>query len=196
MAVISIKNKTKSGSLLVGNEAFNPNAFVSLATVTASGSQSTLTFSSIPQTYASLQIRGITRDSSGSGHLLTLRFNADSGSNYAYHMLVGGGAGTVSALGYTGQSRIAISDQPQDGDFAANIFAPFVCDIHDYISSTKNKTVRSFCGKNGGAASYMEKVSLMSGVWLNTNAVTSITLVSDANWVAGSTFSLYGIKGA
>lgn len=196
MANLSIKTGTISRSMLVGNEAFNPGAFVSLATVTANGSQSTLTFSSIPQNYASLQIRGITRDSSGSGNLLLLRFNADSGSNYAYHILVGNGAGTVSALGYTGQSRIAISDQPQDGDFAANIYSPFVCDIHDYASTTRNKTVRSFNGKTGGSASFQERVSLMSGVWLNTNAVTSITLVSDANWVANSVFALYGIKGA
>jgi hypothetical protein len=195
MAIISIKNKGKYGEMLAGNTAYDPGAYYFIERVTASGSQSTATFSSIPQTYKHLQIRGISRDSSGSGHYMTLRFNSDTGNNYVYHMLIGGGNGTVSSLAYTSQSRIVIGQQPQSGDFASNIFGAFVTDIHDYSSSSKNKTTRTFTGKNGGSSSYMDNSCLFSGLWLNTNAVTSITLTSDANWVSGTTFALYGIVG-
>lgn len=195
MSISSVKTGEVGTSLLVGNTFYDPGAYYFIERVTASGSQSTATFSNIPQTYKHLQIRGISRDSSGSGHYMTLRFNADTGSNYVYHMLIGGGNATVSALAYTSQSRIVIGQQPQDGDFASNIFGTFVTDIHDYSSSSKNKTTRTFTGKNGGSASYMDNSCLFSGLWLNTNAVTSITLLSDANWISGTTFALYGIVG-
>ena len=62
MAVISLKNKLKSGSLLVGNEYYNPTEFESIATVTVgSGGSSTISFTSIPGTYKHLQVRGIGR---------------------------------------------------------------------------------------------------------------------------------------
>lgn len=195
MSIRSIKTGTFSRKMLVGNTAFDPGATFLIERVTASGSQSTATFTNIPQKYKHLQIRGISRDSSGSGHYMTLRFNSDTGNNYVYHMLIGGGNGTVSALAYTSQSRIVIGQQPQSGDFDSNIFGAFVTDIHDYSLSSKNKTTRTLTGKNGGSSSYMNNSCLFSGLWLNTNAVTSVTLISDANWVSGTTFALYGIVG-
>jgi hypothetical protein len=67
-----------------------------------------------------------------------------------------------------------------------------IIDIHDYASTTKNKTTRMFGGidKNGSG-----EVSLFSGLWRNTSAITSINIyMSSGNWTTDSTFSLYGIK--
>ncbi len=196
MACVSIKNKIISRSMLVGNTAFNPSSYESIATVTATGSESSLTFSSIPSTYTHLEIRGINRDSSGSGNRLQLRFNGDTGANYAWHWFYGNGAGTLSALGYTSQSSITVNNPSRDGDFNANTYAPFVLNIEDYLSTTKNKVVRSFSGVTNGNASYMIEVDFFTGAWYNTSAITSITCRADANFAAGSTFALYGIKGS
>lgn len=201
MAVISIKNKTKSGSLLAGNPNYVPPSFESIATVTGNGSSTSLTFSSIPQTYVSLQIRGLSRNVSGnlSNSNLNIRFNSDSGSNYTRHFL----RGTGSAVGAYGDvsSTVAIV---QDGDLSWTSSSSFkavsIIDIHDYASTIRNKTMRSFAGQdvNDSSGSYGTAVALSSALWLNTAAITSITITSAGGSAFDSTsvFSLYGIKGA
>ena len=73
----------------------------------------------------------------------------------------------------------------------ASAFGGGVVDILDPYSTTKNKTIR---GLGGLAAT---NIALRSGSWASTDSVTSITCLpfSGGNWVAGSRFSLYGIKG-
>jgi hypothetical protein len=69
-----------------------------------------------------------------------------------------------------------------------------IIDIHDYASTTRNKTVRSFEGSDNNGTG---DVTLVSGLWLNTAAVTSATVsvLGGINYAAGTTISLYGIKG-
>ena len=69
------------------------SSFDSLGSVYLSSTASSITFSSIPQTYTHLQVRGISRNSANvSGDLVQYRLNSDSGSNYFSHWLVGSGA--------------------------------------------------------------------------------------------------------
>jgi hypothetical protein len=76
----------------------------------------------------------------------------------------------------------------------SNAFSTSVIDILDAYSSTKNKTVRILGGFADGANSRMR---LGSGAWLNTASITSISITDgeSQSFVAGSRFSLYGIKG-
>jgi hypothetical protein len=164
-------------------------AFESIATVTGNGSATTLTFSSIPSTYTSLQIRGIANDGVGNGFLAALRFNADSGTNYVFHRLLGNGS-TVSASGSSTQTSIQIGNSGN----VADTYTTYISDIHNYANTTQNKTVRTFSGRdfNGSGT-----VFLYSGLWLSTAAITSISIdnVGPVAWTSGTTFSLYGIKG-
>jgi hypothetical protein len=74
---------------------------------------------------------------------------------------------------------------------STTIPAAFVCDILDPFETTKNKTIRSLAGYGSGG-----NVNLYSGLWINTSALTSITiLASSGNFASASRFSLYGIKG-
>jgi len=67
-----------------------------------------------------------------------------------------------------------------------------VLDILDAYSTTKNKTIRSLSGMTGGA----NNLQLYSGLWNNTAAISSLNIFPGAtNFVAGSRFSLYGIRG-
>lgn len=168
-------------------------SFESIATVTATGSESTLSFTSIPSTYTSLQIRGISRVDTSQA--VIMRFNSDSGANYARHELYGDGT-TAAASGNSGSSFINVA-RPAISTSAANVFGAMICNIHDYASTTRNKTVRSFFGVNNNDTSTDYWVGLRSGVWLNTNAVTTISLEKLSGvFSSGSTFALYGIKGA
>jgi len=70
-------------------------AFESIATLSGSG-VSTVTFSSIPSTYKHLQVRMFGQAAGGSGGVVRMRFNGDTGTNYTAHYLTGYGS-TVEA---------------------------------------------------------------------------------------------------
>jgi len=195
MAVISIKNKTKSGSLLVGNAAYMPPSFDSIATVTVgSGGASSVTFSSIPQTYSHLQLRIIGRTNRGSSlDNIIINFNGDTGANYYSRRLEGDGSGAYSD-GYGLSNQPAGFLVPTSAD-AANAFTGGVMDILDYTSTVKNKTTRALRGIDLNGSGYM---TLGSVLWMPTTpvAITSINLLSQngANISQHSSFALYGIK--
>ena len=167
-----------------------------ISTTILGSSTASITFdtSTLGSTYKHLQIRSVTRYSSSTNPML-MRFNADSTyTNYRTHWLWGNGSAVSSdtrqAAGYTGMS---VNQDAIGSDFTASVFGPSVIDILDPFSSSKNKTVRSLVGTPGT----YNNVRLQSGLWLNTAAVTSITLLDfgGSNFIAGSRFSIYGIKG-
>jgi len=188
-ATSSFTNLTKYDSFLAGNAAYSPGAFESIATVNGNGSATTLTFSSIPSTYVALQIRGIANDANGFN--IALRFNGDTGSNYAFHRLLGNGS-TASVAAFATQTYANYLGACAS---AANIFAAYITDIHDYASTTKAKTIRTFHGADANGSG---PVSLSSGLWTSTSAITSISIVNTGPnaFITGSSFALYGIKGA
>lgn len=186
---------TKAGVSATGYGMFGggaaSTAFESIASATASGGETSLTFSSIPSTYTSLQIRGISRRNAAGSFYNALQFNSDTGANYTAHWLYGTGAQALAA-GYTSYNYVFANRSSSSTD-AASIFGSVIFDIHDYASTTRNKTVRFFGGYDANGSG---QIFNGSGLWLNTNAITSITVYFQGDTLAaGSTFALYGIKG-
>jgi len=180
-------------SALVGSFVPASAAFEPIQTVTTSASQTTVSFTSIPSTYKHLQLRIHARSNRTSGDsIAVLRFNSDSGTNYNNHRLYGNGA-TVNADGNTNESRV-LALTINDLGAATASSSPYIVDIHDYASTTKNKTVKSIGGKdNNNSDGY---IFLQSGAWRNTAAITTIELVEViSTFNNGSVISLYGIKG-
>jgi hypothetical protein len=198
MAVVSIKNKLRRGNLLVGNDAFIPNSYESIASATGTGSASTITFSSIPGTYQHLQIRGIGRlDVLTGGVTGRVRLNSDTGSNYASHLLYGNGTSAL-ATSQTSATTMYLGRVPGDSA-TSNVVGSFIIDIHDYASTSKYKTIRVFNGVDNNAADTDFWVSMTSGLWMSTSAVDSVTLYSSNstyNWTTQTSVALYGVKGA
>ena len=170
--------------------------FQSIATVTGTGSSTSLTFSSIPSTYQHLQIRGISRNTGGSlSYPIYLTFNGSS-SGYAWHRLKGNGS-TASASAAASEVNINLDEADAGGTSTANTVGAAIIDIQDYASTTKNKTVRAITGTDANTASTGFGVSFGSGLWVNTDAITSITITNGYDFFStNTTFSLYGIKGA
>lgn len=163
-------------------------AFESIATNTLSSDASSITFSSIPGTYQHLQIRILAAGSSGGTPGINWRFNGDTGTNYSYHLLRGDGSSASAVGGASNNEGIGSLAGPGSNKFGAAIM-----DIHDYASTSKYKTVRTFGGEDENGVG---TIRLCSSVWLNTNAITSITIkTSSGNFISGSTFALYGIAG-
>jgi len=165
-------------------------AMTAIATVTATGGETSLTFSSIPATYAHLQIRGVIKRDASPAINLGWRFNGDTSSSYLRHFLSGDGA-TVSA-GSVAATTSAI-DASMVGN-VANIYGAFITDILDYANASKTKTVKTFGGNDQNGSGI---VTLNSNLWITTAAITSVTAYFQGDTLyAGSTFALYGIKGA
>jgi hypothetical protein len=169
--------------------------YESISTVTLTSSQNTVAFSSIASTYKHLQIRYISRSTRASGtDSISIRFNSDSGSNYARHFLFGDGASAGAGATTTDtMSNCAIGSGASAG---ASMFGAGVIDILDYSSTNKNKTIRTLSGAdiNGSGGD----LRFSSGLWFATPAaITSITLYAQggsADFVQYSSFALYGIK--
>ena len=149
-----------------------------------------IVFSSIPSTYKHLQLRMTLRgtDTGGYQEPLEIRFNSDTGSNYNSHFLRGNG--TAVSSGTSGTTTRIYADPAVIGDAStAGIWAANVVDIVDYAN-------RILSGMMGSRTNDYD-IRLHSGVWLNTTAVSTITLphAYGTGYKAGSRFSLYGIKG-
>jgi hypothetical protein len=179
-----------------GTTIFSPfiatGSYDALATYTVpAGGVSSITFAGIPTggQYSHLQLRYIAMFSSGTAEF-ELAFNSDTtAGNYARHFLFGDGssAGAGAATGSNTRSILYTRNTSSTTPGAS------VLDILDYASSIKNKTLRALNGQdyNGSGA-----VALISGLWINTSAINSITLQPTAGNISQySQFSLYGVRG-
>lgn len=164
-------------------------AYDSIATTTVgSGGASSVTFSSIPSTYTHLQIRY--SGNAGSNDIF-FRLNGDTGSNYIRHYLYGGG-GSAAAGASLAQTSGSLGYGPVTAD--TNILGGSVFDLLDYTNTNKYKTTRSLTGFDSNGSGLLV---LYSGLWLNTAAVTSITVLPNTgNFNQYTSVALYGIKGA
>jgi len=188
MSIKSVKNKTRSGSLLIGNPPFIPGSFESIATIANNSGY----FTSIPQTYKHLQFRMQVRSSFAGTDQLWVTLNGN-GSGYARHYLQGNGS-SATAVGATSQAGVLVEGLV-GSTAAANIFTTVIIDIQDYTSTTRNKTVRVFSGTdlNGSGT-----VLLTSGFVADTSALTTVNIDAyngGLGGVSGNLISLYGIKG-
>lgn len=188
---------TRYVDMLAGNTPYTATSFESIATVTVgAGGSSAITFSSIPQTYQHLQIRGIEQQFYGVNDrgYTALRFNGDTTTAYTREQLwgTGGSANPASLLdnpyAYCGFSLLIGNTSPRTQWFASNII-----DILDYSNPNKFTTVRGFGGGDVGANG---DTGFVDSLWKNTAAVTSITFPNiNGNFQQNTTYALYGIKG-
>ena len=180
-------------SSISGSKAIT-GSFESIATVTGTGASpsQTLTFSSIPGTYKSLQIRGTYKDTVAGSTNLYIQFNGDTASNYVWHNINGDGS-SASATGGTAYTYGMINYAGR-GSTPTNTVGVSITDIIDYASTTKFKTSKIFSGVDINTAG--GGLALTSVLWRSTSAITSITLSMGGNYFSdASTFALYGIKG-
>ena len=178
----------------ISGHLWAPNgAYDALATVTVgSTSVATIDFTGIPTGYKHLQLRGIVQNtaSSNSSGWLQCRINGDTGSNYTYHFLSGGGSSASTGAG-ANQSAMLLGDSVNSGA-GASTFAPFIIDVLDYASTSKTKTFRSLTGVETNS---WGEIYLSSGLWNSTSAVTSISFYTASyNLKQYSQIALYGIK--
>jgi hypothetical protein len=187
LAQSSVRQAPPVNSMLAG---YRPNQFHLLETVRLGANTASVTFSNLQRysDYQHFQIRAVARMTySDPERSLTIQFNGDTATNYYMHGLYGNGS-SVGSYAFSGSS-IFLGSFPA-ANATGSVFTGCVTDILDPFEA-KTKVVRSLAGTHWNQPA----VSLRSGMWVNTAAITSITLVdATSNLVSGSRFSLYGIK--
>ena len=178
-------------SQVSGHLVTDLGAMFPIQSYVATGSSGTITFSSIPATWNHLQIRGLVHSTrtAGTDAGFTMTVNSDAGANYSYHRLIGDGT-SATANGTANASTFYNDDITADNGNSST-YTAFVIDILNYANTNMYKTIRSLHGfdKNGSG-----QIKLLSGSWRNTNAITSMTFVTDNFFKAGSSIALYGVK--
>ena len=160
-------------------------SYFSIATVTVtSGGSSSIDFTSIPNTYTHLQLRGLIT-ASDQCHM---RVNDDTSSNYSFHAMQATGTAIQTAdaasstYGYMGYS----------GNTAQR--TGFISTVLDYANTNKGKSFRHLYGANFNGSGSMMIVSLG---WYSTSAITKISIfLNSGNFVQYDTIALYGMKSA
>lgn len=165
-----------------------------IAGITTNGSDAP-SFTNIPQNFTHLQIRVFnrgTRIGNPAGDLSYIRFNDDYGTNYTAHWLLGTGSSVTTGFNNSLSFMYMGDNTTSDGSTLANVFAAQIWDILDYSNPNKFKTVRMIAGWDANGSGY---TALVSGLWRNTAAITSIPNMGVANSLpaAGSRYDLYGI---
>lgn len=194
----SISTGVKRSKVWDQSAVVENNAFESIATyAVGSTAQSVITFSSIPSTYKHLQIRAFARNNSSTTETsILVRLNGDaSAANYRpRHMLTTSGSSVNAYADGSGTFTGIMAGATYGGNNTANHFAPNIIDILDYADTNKTTVSRAFNASNQNGVGY---VTFVSGMWMNTAAVTSISLqpYDGASFVQYSHFALYGIKG-
>lgn len=179
-------------------KTFLSGTFDSIATTTLTSTTASITFSSIPQTYTHLQIRGISRCNRAVayGSSMQAQFNGDTGANYwQYHYIYGDGTSAGGGAGnLTTQSLVGFS---LGSNALANAFNTTIIDILDYKNTNKYKVIRSSDGSDTNG-NHPGQASFISSNWNSTSAITSITIYPTTafSFLQYSSYALYGIKGA
>jgi hypothetical protein len=167
------------------------DGYYQIATTTVSSPVGNIEFTGIPSTYTHLQIRGIARTDRASftEDQIFVRLNSDTATNYSYHRFYSDGASVTSAASST-IAEMSTFYAPA-ASATSSIFGSVVIDILDSANTNKYKTLRMIGGHDRNGGGY---VSLFSGNWRNTDAITTIKLFpSSANLVQYSSFALYGV---
>lgn len=158
--------------------------YTPIASQTLTGSATSVTFSSIPSDYRDLIL--ITNSSANPNfQTIGLTFNNDNSA--IYHDIVGFAQNTTHSSQVGGSNTsIRIQNGLDTSGFIRNLHN---IQILDYSATDKHKTVLyesnrpdHFAGMGGGR-------------WGNTAAITVVKLtpLSSRSFLAGSTFSLYGV---
>lgn len=164
------------------------STYTPIGTTTLGSAAASITFSSLGS-YTDIFLVGQFGNTSG-GTTVGLRFNSDSGTNYSTTQMNGPMPFGSSWRG-SNQTSISVFGSPIVSGTSGNLIDFGSVAIQNYSNNTTYKTVIS---RNGWATG---EVIAGVGLWRNTAAITSITLLaSGTTFLTGTTFSIYGIAAA
>jgi len=165
------------------------DTFVKIAAITVgAGAGTSVTFSSIPQTYTDLLIKVSARSSKGGTNIdnFSIQLNGST-SNFVFRSLYG----TGSSVGIDSGTNVYGALLGTAATATANTFGNAEAYILNYTSSNYKSMSNENANENNATSALS---NLNVSLWQDTTAVTSITIgAGGGNIEQYSTFTLYGI---
>lgn len=153
--------------------------YIPLATITLGGSQSTVTFSSIPATYRDLVL--VFEGTVSTFVNVLVSANGDTSNVYTRVQMTGNGS-TASSSSGTHPGLYMVFGGPSE-----RVFANMT--ILDYAQTNKHKSALSR-GHTSGS-----EIAARALRWPSTTAINSLAVTAQTgNFLTGSNFSLFGIN--
>ena len=175
------------------------STYILIQSQTLASSAASVTFSSIPSTYTDLALRLSARND-GAGTRAAfglLQFNSDTTANYSATYTRGTGTFATSANFTTASTPIGGKWSPTGYDSAgntANTFTNTEIYIPNY-ATTATKSYSAFNVSEDNSTGNANGIEATANLYLGTTAISSILILSNSgNFVAGSSFYLYGIS--
>lgn len=156
--------------------------------VRLTGSQTNITFTSIPATFTDLMLKLSIRLDQNSDNSIFLQFNGVTTNTYSYRYLFGSGSGTGSAAASATNIAAGIGVV---NTYTANTFGNSEIYIPNYRSNVAKLISGDNVQENNATQAFL---TLVAGIWTGTDPIASIRLFPvSGNFVAGSSATLYGI---
>jgi hypothetical protein len=156
------------------------------------GTSTSVNFSNIPQTYK---------------HLMVVVYGRSSytGTFTTYSVYLNGAVyALTSQIGVTGDGGTISTGRNVGGAYGANIQVPAISAASGYYGSSvnhvmnytsnQNKLTLSKYGSNLNGGGIV--IGLNAALYRDTNPVTFLSIATNGSFVAGSSVTLYGIKGS
>lgn len=171
-------------------------SLVLLDSFTFTGSESTVTFSSIPGTFKDLILVFHGR-SDRAGQALSafgIRFNGDTTAANYYSYFINAANTTVNASAAAASVGYALASDIPAATAPSGYSAMFEMRLVRYAGTTFQKSAISDLNFPQAATAAGHTQKRGAAHWLSTSAVTSVTLfdINSANFTAGSTVEIYG----
>lgn len=156
------------------------------------GDANPVNFLNIPQTYKHLRIVWQGASDSANINTLLMQLNGDNAGNYDWEQYAWI-ANTASGNQNLTQTAARVGFLA--GTSSANASGSGTIDIPNYAGTAWHKNTVALCAYRNLASFADAAVAMLAGLWRNTAAVTSISLlVSPGTIKAGSRFTLYGLS--
>lgn len=164
-----------------------PETYEPFHTTTLGSAVTNFTIGSISSSYTDIVL--VMRYGISAGADILVRFNGDSNANY--NNRYGWNSGAASTSFNAGQETTTGINPRTPANQATSIGSLLFLEIFDYSSDLWKSTMTRHTGAGGSSAF----TSVANGTWMNTSAITSITLVTNsaATFAVGTTVTLYGI---
>jgi hypothetical protein len=168
-----------------------PLTYQLIARTILSSTNSTVTFSSIPNTYTDLVLRSSTRSQSGTIWASNpyYQFNGGNASVTAINGTGASGVGARSTLAFTIFNGAGAGANSAGN--TANTFSSHELYLPNYLTSATKPANNFSVSEQNGTTAYMNADAYFRN---STSAITSLSIIDGNTFDVGSSFYLYGIK--
>ena len=170
-----------------------PGSVVKISQTVTSGSQTSVTFSSISNAYSDLiiSVAGRSTDSIGVNNFVYVQCNSDTGTNYSTEKQYSYDSST--GVGQTTATTSLLMGYVPNAGATANHAGSCEAVIPNYKGTTFYKNMIATMGVSLGTGAYSQGAGVFGGTWLNTSAINALKVYpSGGSWADGTVVTLYG----